>query len=448
MNTKYFLLLLTFFFCSVAFSTSNSIYKINISGTIDNGLAPYVERGIKEAEADSANYILFEINTFGGRVDAATMIKDHIINTKIPTVAYVNKRAISAGSLIALSCNKLIMAEGSSMGATTVVDQKGEKQSEKAQSFMRAEMGSAAESNHRRKDIAQAMVDEDIEIINLTEKGKLLTLTAKDAKEFGMCDTVLSSNQEIYQYLQMKDPTIVEVSVSAAENIVRFLTNPVISSLLMSLGFLGLIFEIKTPGWGVGGTVGIVALGLFFGSHYIINMADHVEIVIFLAGLTMLMLEIFVIPGFGIAGVLGITGILLSMYMTMVGRFPTGDDLISAGATLSSAFILTVIGIYIMIKKLPEMELFAFLVVKNQHVSGSGVKSSLKDQQLIGLTGVTTTDLRLAGKIRIDQKEYQAISKDEYIQRGETIMVERVEGNKIVVIRDDKSSTNDKSVSK
>ena len=436
MNTKYFLLLLLpFFFYSVAFSTSNSIYKINISGTIDNGLAPYVERAIKEAEADSANYILFEINTFGGRVDAATTIKDHIINTKIPTVAYVNKRAISAGSLIALSCHKLIMAEGSSMGATTVVNQKGEKQSEKAQSFMRAEMGSAAESNHRRKDIAQAMVDEDIEIINLTEKGKLLTLTAKDAKEFGMCDTVLSNYQEIYQYLQMKDPIIIEVSVSAAENIVRFLTNPVISSLLMSLGFLGLIFEIKTPGWGVGGTVGIVALGLFFGSHYIINMADHVEIVIFLAGLTMLMLEIFVIPGFGIAGILGITGILLSMYMTMVGRFPTGDDLISAGATLSSAFILTVIGIYIMIKKLPEMELFDFLVVKNRHASGSAVKSSLKDQQLVGLTGTATTDLRLAGKIKIGQKEYQAISKDEYIQRGETIIVEKVQGNKIVVIK-------------
>lgn len=420
---------------STLFSADNQVYKIPIDGTIDNGLPPYVKRSIQVAEANNAAYILFEINTFGGRVDAATAIKDAIMNSKVPTVAFINKRAISAGSLIALSCNKIIMAPGSSMGATTVVDESGKKQSEKSQSFMRAEMGSTAEKNGRDKLTAEAMVDEDIDIPGLVPKGKLLTLTALEALKHNMCDTILTTEKEIYSYLQISQPEQVVMQISAAENIVRFLTHPIVSSLLMTLGFLGLIFEIKTPGWGVGGTVGLVALTLFFGSHYIIDMAGQAEILIFIGGILLLLLEIFVIPGFGFAGVIGILAVLLSFFMTMLGRFPRTDDFVTAGATISASFILSMVGLFFIVKYLPDSKFFSFLIVKNKTHSAAAVASDDNLPALVGLSGKTETALRLSGKAEFNGKEYQVISRDEFIDKGEIVQVEKVEGNKIVVIK-------------
>jgi len=420
---------------TLLFAADNRVYKILIDGTIDNGLPPYIKRSLNEAETNKAAFVIVEINTFGGRVDAATEIKDAILNSKVPTVAYINKRAISAGSLIALSCNQIVMAPGSSMGATTVVDDSGKKQSEKSQSFMRAEMGSTAEKNGRDKLIAEAMVDEDIEITGLTPKGKLLTLTAAEALHHRMCDTILSSEKEIYQYLGVVQPQEVVMNISAAENIVRFLTHPVVSSLLMTLGFLGLVFEIKTPGWGVGGTVGLVALALFFGSHYIIDMAGQAEILIFIGGLLMLLLEIFVIPGFGFAGVIGIIAVLLSFFMTMLGRFPGTDDFVTAGATISASFMLSMIGLYFIVKYLPDSKFFSFLVVKDKENKAAGVTTDENLSSLLGLSGRAETGLRLSGKAEIAGREYHVISRDEFIEKGEELIVDKVEGNKIVVVK-------------
>ena len=444
MNKYIYIFLLTLFsftFISPSYGVegNNLIYKLNISGTIDNGLAPYIQRGINEAENNNASFIIFEINTFGGRVDAATVIKDAILNSKIPTVAYINKRAISAGALISLSCNKIIMYEGSSIGATTVVDDKGEKQSEKSQSYMRAEMASTAEKNNRRKDIAQAMVDEDIEIKDISLKGKLLTLTSEEALKHGICDRIVSSEDEMYTFLNIENPKINIVEVSVSENIVRFLTNPIVSSLLMTLGFLGLIFEVKTAGWGVGGTVGIMALSLFFGSHYIINMADHIELIIFAVGLIFIALEVFVIPGFGFAGVIGILAILASFYLTLLGRYPTGEDMLSAGALLSVSFISTIIGSFIMVKYLPKTDFFNFLVVKQNHKGRKQIHIDNDFTFLENKTGIAVTDLRLSGNAEFllekDNKIFQVISKHEYISSGEQILVEKVEGSKVVVIK-------------
>ena len=443
-------LLLTFIFINIntpsfgaeGEKNNQSIYKLEISGMIDNGLAPYIQRGIEEAEKDNADYIIFEINTFGGRVDAATEIKDAILNSKITTVAYINKRAISAGALISLSCNKIIMYEGSSIGATTVVDDKGEKQSEKSQSYMRAEMASTAEKNNRRKDIAQAMVDEDIEIKDITLKGKLLTLTSGEAFEHGICDKIVSSEEEMFKFLELEKPMIHIVKISTSENIVRFLTHPIVSSLLMTLGFLGLIFEVKTAGWGVGGTVGIIALSLFFGSHYIINMADHFELIIFAVGLIFIALEVFVIPGFGVAGVIGIIAVLASFYLTLLGRYPTGDDMLSAGAILSVSFISTIIGSFIMVKYLPKADFFNFLVVRQNHKGRKQIHIDNDFTFLENKIGKAVTDLRLSGNAEFNlddenksNKIYQVVSKHEYISKDEQIKVDKVEGSKVVVVK-------------
>ncbi|MBU4485793.1 MAG: nodulation protein NfeD [Candidatus Delongbacteria bacterium] len=430
---------LSFFFLSgmmiSAFCGKATLIKVE--GMIDNGIAFYIERSIQTAKDNNSEVIIFEINTFGGRVDSATKIKDDILNSPIQTVAYINKRAISAGALIALSCKKIVMADGSSIGAAAVVDQAGEKQSEKTQSYFRSEIGSTAEINGRNKEIAKAMVDEDIEIEGISEKGKLLTLTSNEAFELGMCDTIVHTDDQLYSYLGISSSDVSVMTISLAERIVRFLTNPIISSLLMTLAFLGLIFEVKTAGWGVGGTVGIIALILFFGSHYIINLADHIEIIIFLVGLILLLLEIFVIPGFGLAGILGILAIFTSFFMTLIGDNPSGDDLMNAGATLSSSFILSIIGIYFMTKYLPDSKFLDFIIIRNQEEKGSGVKTSKHLTELTGKSGIASTDLRLSGKIEIENIVYQAISANEYINSGEKVKVSKVEGNKVIVIKNE-----------
>jgi membrane-bound serine protease (ClpP class) len=414
---------------------SGQATRIKIEGMIDNGVAFYIERSIKTAVENESGLLIFDINTFGGRVDSATKIKDIILNSPIETVAYVNKRAISAGVLIALSCKKLVMAEGSTMGAATVVDQEGEKQSEKTQSYFRSEIGSTAELNGRDKNVARAMVDEDIEIDGVTEKGKLLTLTAKEAYDLNMCDTIVHDDEGLYKYLGITESDVVHSTISFAERIVRFLTNPIISSLLITLAFLGLIFEVKTAGWGVGGTVGIIALILFFGSHYIINMADHIELIVFVSGLILLLIEILIIPGFGVAGVLGILAIFTSFFMALVGNDPTVNDLLNAGATLSGSFILSIAGIYFLAKYLPDTKFLDFIIIRGREEKGSGVKTSLNFAELIERKGTAVTDLRLSGKIEIDNTVYQAISANEYITEGDEVKVSKVEGNKIIVVK-------------
>jgi membrane-bound serine protease (ClpP class) len=220
-----------------------------------------------------------------------------------------------------------------------------------------------------------------------------------------------------------------------AERIVRFLTNPIISSLLITLAFLGLIFEVKTAGWGVGGTVGVIALILFFGSHYIINLADHIEIIVFIVGLILILIEVLVIPGFGVAGVLGILAVFASFFMTLVGNDPTGKDLLNAGATLSSSVILSIIGIFFIAKYLPESKFLNFIIVRDKREKGAGVKDTRFYKDLEGKTGTVTSDLKLTGKVEIDGEVYQAISKSDYILSGSKIKVDKVEGNKIIVVK-------------
>jgi membrane-bound serine protease (ClpP class) len=271
----------------------------------------------------------------------------------------------------------------------------------------------------------------------VVEKGKLLTLTSNEAFELGFCDTVVSNNDQLYSYLGIESGNVNHAIITFAERIVRFLTNPIISSLLMTLAFLGLIFEVRTAGWGVGGTVGLIALTLFFGSHYVIDLLGNIEIILFLAGAILIMLEVLVVPGFGITGISGILAILASFFFTLLGSNPSGNDLINAGAVLSSSFILTVVGVYLMVKYLPESKVLDFIIVRDRQSRGSGVKSSQSFTTLVGKSGTASTDLRLSGKISIEGKTYQAQSANSYIDSGEKIKVSKVEGNKIIVIKDE-----------
>lgn len=434
MKTKYSWLILFLLTASSVWGQSK-VYRANIEGDIDLGLSPYIKRIIQEAESNYAEAIIFKINTFGGRVDAATQIKDAIMNSKIPTIAFVDKRAISAGSLIALSCQRIYMVTGSSMGATTVVDQTGTKQSEKAQSYMRSEMRATAEKNGRPSKIAEGMVDERIVIEGLVDSTQLVTLTAEEAVKFGMADSIVTGLNELLEKENLAEAELVTLDTNFAEEIVRFLNNPIVSSLLIMVILVGMFTEVKTPGWGVPGTAAVIALILFFGSSYIVDLASIIEILIFIVGLGLLIVEIFVIPGFGIFGILGIILMMASLFLGLISDFPLVDFEIVSSAIIQFAagLIASFIMIYIISKLLPKTRIWNNLILRTNIGGSSGYTSEENVKFLVGKSGVAYTDLRPSGTIIIDNNRIDAVTEGEYILKGTKISIIKEAGSKVVV---------------
>ncbi|SVD02311.1 uncharacterized protein METZ01_LOCUS355165, partial [marine metagenome] len=263
------------------------VYRVPIEGTIDLGLPPFIERTLEEATIQNAKAVIFDINTFGGRVDAATQIKDAILGSDLLTVAFINRRAISAGALISLACKKIYMTGGGNIGAATAVDMSGKKGSEKVISFMREEMASTAEKRERNTEIARGMVDEELNFTHLVidgdsievtdiegrKEGKLISLTTEQALKYRIADGTAENINALLDSLGISDPEIVETGENWSETVVRFLTNPIVASLLTTFGFLGILFELQSPGWGIPGSVGLACLILSLGASYIAELA-------------------------------------------------------------------------------------------------------------------------------------------------------------------------------
>ncbi len=430
-NKIIYIVLLT----SAVLLPQKKVYVGLIDGEIDLGLAPYVRRVISEAEKNNADAIIFKINTFGGRVDAATQIKDAILSTNILTIAFINNRAISAGSLIALSCKKIVMVPGSSIGATTVVDQTGKKQSEKYQSYMRSEMRSTAERNGRRTDIAEGMVDERVVVEGLVDSTQLITLTSKEALNYGIADTLVDNIHDLLAVYDLKDAEMVTLHQNWAEAVVRFLNNPIISSILIMIGFFGLLAEIKSPGWGMPGTAGLIALVLFFGSSYILELASILEILMFIGGIVLILLEIFVIPGFGFAGIAGIILVFVSLFLALIGGGPFLDfEAISiAIIQISAALLGALLLVFILAKYLPKTSVFKKFVLSVEEKTEHGFTSSNYKDDLLGKEGIAITTLRPAGTAEFDGKRVDVVTESEYIEQGKKIKVIEVEGMKVIV---------------
>lgn len=417
------------------YSQYKKVYYAEIDDEIDLGMAPYVNRVVNEANENDADAIIFKINTFGGRVDAATQIKDAILSGKAVTIAFINNRAISAGALIALSCVKIAMVPGSSIGAATVVDQSGQKVGEKYQSYMRSEMRSTAEKNGRRTDIAQGMVDERIIVEGLVDSTQLITLTTSEALKYKIADTVVANIDELFEAFDLKGAEIISVESNWAEEVVKFLNNPIMSTILIMIGFFGLMAEIKTPGWGLPGTAGVIALLLFFGSSYILELASIVEILLFIIGIVLIGLEIFVIPGFGIAGISGIILILASLFLSLTGGLPFFDLSIVGEAVIQLAIALVGAFIFILLsaKFLPKSTLFNRLVLAEEERADKGFVSYPSEKELVNSEGIALTDLRPAGSAEINSRRYDVVADWQFIEKGKKVKVIRVEGIKVVV---------------
>ncbi|MGB7948234.1 MAG: NfeD family protein [Candidatus Binatia bacterium] len=417
------------------------VFVAPIEGIIDLGLAPFVQRILNEATDAGASAVILEINTFGGRVDAAVLIRDALLNAKVMTVAFVNKRAISAGALIALATEKIIMADGGTIGAATPV-QIGQPGSpaqpveEKTVSYVRKEFRATAESRKRPPLIAEAMVDADVEIRGLIQKGKLLTLTTGEALKHKVADFRADTLEAALERLGLAGAEVRRASPNWAENLVRFLTHPVVSSLLITIGMLGIILEIRTPGFGVPGALGVTTLALFFWGHWLVQLAGWEELLLVASGIVLLVLEIFVIPGFGLAGILGIGALLAGLSLSYVGAGASWEFILRAAGRVVFSLLLALVASLALLRFLPRLPFGRRLILETGLPANQGYASAPEsDSHWLGKSGTALSPLRPAGIAEIEDQRVDVVSDGEFIDSGEPIVVTRVDGNRIVVRR-------------
>lgn len=278
-------------------ATDQVVYIIPLEETVEKGLHAFIDRSITDAEEKGANVIILEINTPGGAVDAATQIGKRIQEAAIPTVAFVNNDAISAGAFIALNADEIYMSENGRMGAAGIIDQAGNTADEKAVSYWLSAMKGAAENNGRDPIYALAMADKEIDLPELgAEKGKFLTLTANQALEVGYAEGVVKNRGDLLKTIGYEKAAVEEAELSLAEKIARFITNPIVVSILLTIGSLGLVVELYSPGFGIPGIMGISSLLLFFYGHLVAGLAGMESIILFVIGIVLVLLE-FVLPG-------------------------------------------------------------------------------------------------------------------------------------------------------
>ena len=381
MKTKFknilFGLVLMFSAIIFAEDVNKKIYVVPIQDVIDLGIPSLVSRGISLAESNNADMIIFDIDTFGGRVDAATQIKDSISSTNIETIAFINRRAISAGSLISLSCDKIYMTDGATIGATSVVDMSGSKQSEKSQSYMREEMAATAEKSGNNPNIARGMVDEELSFEYLVvdgdslkvddiegrKEGKLITLTTELALKYGIADGKSETIEELLSSLEINEYDITTVDENWSENVVRILTNPTVSSLLTTFGTIGVISELYSAGWGIGGTIGIICLTLALGAGYLTQLASSTDILVILLGILLLFVEAVAIPGFGIFGITGIIILFYGFYLLLIPDIPVSPEVYSEALDgFSWAIVVGIFGIIFILRLIGKSAFFQKLV--------------------------------------------------------------------------------------
>ena len=408
----------------LSLAKSQVIYKVPIHDTIDLGLPPFIERSIEMAEEAKADAIIFDIDTFGGRLDAATQIKDAILSTKIPTIAFINRRAISAGALISLSCEKIVMTSGGTIGAAT------------------------AESRSRNSDIAKGMVDEDlsftyliidgdsVKVLDLEgrKEGKLITLTTELAIKYNIADDEQETFEELLSSVGFENADIKTTSENWSESFVRFLTNPVVASLLTTFGFLGILFELQSPGWGIPGIVGLVCLVLSLSASFIARLATMNDILIILAGVTLLIIEMLIIPGFGFAGIGGILLVLWGLYELLLPDTPVGPDIESMAMWgFIIGIIGSIIGLFLLFKLMIKTSFWQRLTSPGVEGVDAGFSTSVGWENLVDQEGVAQSDLRPSGWIEVKDQRLFVVTEGDFIEKKSKVKIHSVDGNRVVV---------------
>ncbi|MBU0487339.1 MAG: nodulation protein NfeD [Bacteroidetes bacterium] len=452
MKNIYFVLLAFLFEILSGFSSSaqqaepktegqKRIYVFEIMDEIAPPLVRRTSKAFNEAVEQKADYILIHMNTYGGLLDAADSIRTRILNCPIPVIVFIDNNAASAGALISIACDSIYMRRGANIGAATVVDQTAQALPDKYQSYMRSMMRSTAEVTGRDPDIAQAMVDPVFKIEGIIDSGKVLTFTTSEAIQNGYCEGQAETIEEVLEVAGIENYVIIKQEITALDRIIGFLLSPAISGILIMIVIGGIYFELQTPGVGFPLVAAITAGALYFAPHYLDGLAENWEIMIFVAGLLLIGLEIFVIPGFGIAGISGIALAITGLSLSMIGNeglkfshVETTDIVqpffIVFVATFSSLFL----SFYFGKRLLVNTQMGSHIVLNTVEDKDNGyVASDNRTKALIGTQGKAFTMLRPGGKIEIGGVIYDAVADQGYIEKGETVIVTRHENMQLFV---------------
>jgi membrane-bound serine protease (ClpP class) len=442
-RTSLFLALAAWSFLPISMNTygqeKTKVFVMKIDSEIDPRTNRYSELALDEAKGTEADIIILELDTYGGAVNDADDIRTRILECEKPIWAFINKDAASAGALISIACDSIYMAPGASIGAATVVVTTGEAAPDKYQSYMRSIMRSTAEANGRDPRIAEAMVDEELAIDSITQAGKVLTFSTSEAIANNYCEGEVNSIEAILKKNGVANYEIVNFKLSFTEKIIRIFLNPVISGILILIIIGGIYFELQTPGVGFPLAASVVAAIFYFVPYYLNGLAANWEIIVFFIGVILLMVELFVIPGFGVAGISGIVLMVGSLILVMLNNdffdftFVPSDDIAIAAVTTIAALMASVLLLFYGSVKLTESKMFRKISLTNTQQRSEGFTSNFNDRSYIGLKGKAYTVLRPSGKIIIEDEIKDAFTRGEYIEMGKVVEVIDESGSSLKV---------------
>jgi len=421
-------------------SSTKKVFVMEIKAEIDPRMNHYVELALDEAIDVDADLVIIEMDTYGGAVTDADDIRTMILEFEKPILVFINKDAASAGALISIACDSIYMTAGSSIGAATVVTAEGEAAPDKYQSYMRSMMRSTAEANGRNPQIAEAMVDESLEVDSISPKGKVLTFSTSEAIKNGFCEAQVKSIEDILERNGITNYDLVSYKLSSAENVVSFFLNPFLSGILILIILGGIYFELQTPGIGFPLLASIIATILYFIPYYLNGLAENWEIAMFFAGIALVALEIFVIPGFGVAGVSGITLTLASLILVMLNNddldfsFVDSDAIFVAIFTTVSGLAGSFIVLFVGGVRLADSSFFKRVALRSTQDKDEGYSAaSFRTESMMGKKGVAYTNLRPSGKILIGEDIYDAFARGNFILKDAMIEVISEEGTSLKV---------------
>lgn len=417
-----------------------TIYVFEMKSDIDPRMNRKVKLALEDASKRNAAMIIVHMDTYGGAVNDADDIRTLFLESPVPIHSFIDKDAASAGALISIACDSIYMARGGSIGAATVVmGGTGEAAPDKYQSYMRSMMRSTAEARGRNPRIAEAMVDENIEVEGVSKEGEVVTFSVSEAIQNGFCEAEVSSINEIVARNGIENYEIYYYSPSVVEDIIAFFLNPAVSGFLILIIFAGIYFEIQTPGIGFPLAASAIAVLLYFIPYYLTGLASNLELVIFVAGIILLAVEIFVVPGFGVFGILGIICVLAGLTMGMLPNdqfdftFVSSGKLFAALLTVILSAIIATVLIFTLTPKINQWESFSKLSLASTQQRSEGYTSSFYSDELLGKQGMSHTRLMPSGKVMIDDEMYDAYSRGEFIDKGEPIQVISTEGTSLKV---------------
>lgn len=412
-------------------SIGPAVYVVPVKQSVESGLKSFLERAYKEAAEAKAERVVLVVNTFGGEVTSAEEIGELIRKSEIPTTAFVEGKAVSAGTYIALNAQNIVMEPQSTIGAAAVVDGSGKLiDSPKVISFWVKTMRDAAELNGRNPDIAAAMVDQNFvlsmpEINQTKQAGQILTLTADEAIKVGYAEHKAQSVEEAIKWLGLDNRDRIDLKPSVAEKIATWLVNPLVMTVLFTLGIAGIAIELFVPGFGIPGLVGIISFGLYFFGHYVAGFAGMESVVLFVIGIALLVVELFV-PSWGILGIIGSVSLI-------AGVLTAASSPVTAFISLVIALAVAAIILYFVVRKYKDRGIWNKFILREKLTTDKGYLSAETKDELLGKEGVAITPLRPAGTILIGENRIDVVTSGEFVASGKTVKVIKTEGTWVVV---------------